>query len=49
MDTDDLIVLDDRDKDISPQTVSKLLIDGDYILKKKNAKEAERGISLEWC
>ena len=39
MDTDDLIVLDDRDKDISPQTVSKLVIDGDYILKKKkNAK-----------
>jgi len=31
-------VLDDRDKDISPQTVSKLVIDGDYILKKKNVK-----------
>ena len=32
-------MLDDRDKDISPQTVSKLVIDGDYILKKKkNAK-----------
>ena len=37
--TDNLIMLDDRDKDISPQTVSKLVIDGDYILKKKkNAK-----------
>ena len=38
MGSDDLIVLDDRDEDISPQTVSKLVIDGDYILKKKNTK-----------
>ena len=39
MDSDDLIALNDRDEDKSPQTVARLMIDGDYILKKKkNAK-----------
>ena len=38
MGSDDLIVLDNRNKDISPQVVSRLVIDCYHILKKKSAK-----------
>ena len=38
MESDDLIVLDGDNEDLSPQVVSRRVIDGDYILKKKNSK-----------
>ena len=38
MESDDLIVSNGDDGDVSPQVAQKRVIDGDYILKKKNVK-----------
>ena len=38
MESNDLIVLDSDNEDLSPKVVSRRVIDGDYILKKKNSK-----------